>query len=113
MKGPRGRSSRGGPYQEPKPVEEILPAILRSVRPRASDPVVKLRQSWAEVVGEATARKSRVASCQDGEIVVEVASAALRQHLGVFLREEILESLRERHPELALNRLRCKVSGQF
>jgi len=80
---------------------------MRQLRPKKADPLAAVRAVWPELVGEATAKRSRLASLKDGELTVDVASAALRQHLSVFRREEILGALRE----IGVERLRCRVSG--
>lgn len=98
---------RGPPYREPEPVGEILPNVLKGLRPKAGDPLRAVCERWPGVVGEATARRARPVALKDGELTVEVASAALRQHLAVFRRAEILKAL----SESGVNRLRCRVSG--
>ncbi|MHC4449072.1 MAG: DciA family protein [Planctomycetota bacterium] len=103
----RSRPHRKQPYREPLPLDEIIPGLMRQLRPKKADPLTAVRAVWPELVGEATAKRSRLASLKDGELTVDVASAALRQHLSVFRREEILGALRE----IGVERLRCRVSG--
>ena len=100
---------RGGKkaYQEPKPISEIVPGLMRGIRPKADDPLVRVREIWPAVVGEASAKRCRLVALKDGELTVEVASAALRQDLSVFRKEAVLEGLRE----AGVERLRCRVSG--
>ena len=86
---------------------EIVPGVLRGLKPKASDPLLAVKELWPSVVGEPTARRCRLVALRDGELTVEVASAALRQHLAVFRRAEILEALAEN----GVKALRCRVSG--
>lgn len=97
-----------GPYQEPKPLHEIVPGVLRGLRPRGSNALSRVRELWPSVVGEAAARRCRPVLLKDGELTIEVPSAALRQHLAVFHRDEILRGL----AETGVKRLRCRVSSR-
>jgi hypothetical protein len=104
----RGAFGRpGAPYREPEPMADIVPGVLRGLRPKANDPLLEVRNLWPALVGEATARRCRLIALKDGELTIEVASAALRQHLSVFRRAEILRGL----AEAGVKRLRCRVSG--
>jgi hypothetical protein len=109
----RSRPRRGfrgpGGYREPAPLDEIVPGVLKGACRKASPGgLSKVRELWPGAVGEAAARRSRPLSLNDGELTIEVASAALRQHLSVFRRKEILEALRP----AGVSSLRCKVSGR-
>jgi len=99
------------PYREPVSMADVLKPVMRGIRPKRRDPTEKLRSVWASVVGEKTASRTRVAAVIDGEVVVEVSSAALRQHLGVFLCEEILQDLRAALPDARITGLKCRVVG--
>ena len=94
-------------------VGDILPKLMRYIKPRVSNGLKEVREAWPEVVGEAVARRSRVAAYHGGEIILEVASSALRQDLGVFRREQLLESLREALPDTPISGLKCRVGTGF
>ena len=104
---------RGRAYREPVPMADALRPLMRRIRPAKRAEVERVREVWPSVVGAAKAQRSRVAAWRDGEVLIEVSSAALRQHLSVFQREEILRGLRERLPELRIESLKCRVSGGF
>ena len=95
------------------PLADVLRPVLRGMRPAKQDAIDRVRRVWGTVVGDATARKSRLVSCRDGELLVEVPSAALRQHLSVFRREEVLAALQKRLPDLSIQSLKFRVSGGF
>jgi len=110
MAAKRRATGRGkGRYREPIPMDQILPGVLKGMRGTTADGLAKVRELWPGAVGEATAKRSRPVALKDGELTVEVASAALRQHLSVFRRQEILEAL----GPAGVNRLRCRVSGRL
>jgi hypothetical protein len=92
---------------------DLLRPVLRGMRPVKRDAADQIRSAWPAIVGEGAARRSRVVACRDGELLIEVSSAALRQHLSVFLREDILSGLRKHLPELEVDSLKCRVSGGF
>jgi len=104
---------RSRPYREPVPLADALRPLMRGIRPAKRAGVERVKEVWPAVVGAAAAKRTRVAACKDGELLIEVSSAALRQHLSVFQREEILRGLRERLPELSIESLKCRVSGGF
>ena len=90
---------------------ELLKPVMRGIRPPRRDPAEAVRAVWGSVVGEKTASRARVAAYREGELIVEVSSAALRQHLSVFRRDEILEGLRAALPETPISGLKCRVAG--
>lgn len=96
-------------YGQPKAVREVLAGVLRGLRVSAHGEAGRVRDVWPEVVGPATAAKTRVASLEDGTLVVEVASSALKHHLSTFLSGEILEALGKRLPGLAIRSIRYRV----
>ena len=108
-----GRGFRERPYQEPEAVGNLIPKLLKHMKPRASDSLKALREIWPGLVGEAVAKRSRVFSFHSGEIVLEVSSSALRQDLGTFRREELLKALREALPETPISGLKCRVGTGF
>ena len=92
-------------------MSEILKPVLRGMRPPRRDPTESVRGVWSAVVGEKIARRTRVCALRDGELVVDVSSAALRQHISVFNCEEILDALRQALPETRITGLKCRVAG--
>jgi len=108
------RSRRPGGYQEPAPLGDTVPAILRGLRQsagRARGPLQQVRDAWPEIVGEGIAVRTRIVAVDQGRIRVEVASAALKHDLATFRRPEILERLKERFPELRLRGLSFRVGA--
>lgn len=83
------------------------------MKPRANDGLKALRDAWPALVGEAVAKRSRIAAYHRGEIVLEVSSSALRQDLGIFRREQLLKSLQEALPETPISGLKCRVGTGF
>ncbi|MHC4953213.1 MAG: DciA family protein [Planctomycetota bacterium] len=109
----RKRKRARGPYREPAALADIVQPILRGMRPKKRDPAARIREVWESVVGAASAKRSRVAACRDGELVIDVSSAALRQHLAVFRHEEVVGALKKALPDVQIDRLKCRVSGGF
>lgn len=101
---------RGG-SREPKPLKETLSSLLREIRSLSGEkgPLGKARAAWADLVGAAAASRTRVAALENGSLLVEVASSALKQDLSTFRREELLKGLRERVPEARIETLRFRV----
>ena len=96
-------------YREPARIGDLLPGILRGLRPRRRALLESVRAAWPEIVGESVAGKSRVASLSEGVLRVELESAALKQHLSTFRNAEILEELKKRFPAAAFKGVRYVV----
>ena len=111
--GRAGRRVDRGPSREPELVGDILPKLMRHIKPRVNDGLKGLREVWPGLVGEAVAKRSRIAAYHGGEIILEVASSALRQDLGIFRREQLLETLREALPDTPISGLKCRVGTGF
>lgn len=100
-------------YREPEPVGDILPKLMRHMKPRRKEGLEAVREVWPRVVGEAVARRSRIVALERGKLTVEVASSALRQDLGVFRQEQLVESLKKELPETPISGLSCRVGTGF
>jgi hypothetical protein len=93
---------------DPVALSEILPGVLRQVRPR-KNPIDKIRKVWAEVVGPEAAPRTRPLALEQGVLQVEVASAALKHHLSTFRAEEVLEGLRLRLEKVRITQVRYRL----
>jgi hypothetical protein len=96
---------------EPAPIQEVLPALLRGIKGAASGPLGRLREAWGEVLGPEVAARTRVAAFIDGNVKVEVASAALKHDLATFRSADVLGALRERLPDLSVQRVSYRVAS--
>jgi hypothetical protein len=96
---------------EPAPIQELLPSIIRGLKGAAVGPMARLREAWAEILGREVATRTRVAAFADGEVRVEVASAALKHDLTAFRSAEVLGALRERLPDLGVRRVSYRVAA--
>jgi len=103
----------GRPRRRPDPqaLAEILPSVLRALKPKNRGHLEAFRTAWQEVVGKDSARRARVVSYANGTLVVEVASAAVKHHLATFRAAEILVELRRRVPAAGLRAIRYRVGS--
>lgn len=90
-------------------MQDVIPGVLRGILRDQKGPVGRVRAVWAQLVGEATARRTRVAAVEGGVLVVEVSSAALKHHLKTFGSDDLLERLHERLPDLRIRTVRYRV----
>ncbi len=95
---------------DPAPIGELLPAVLRSLR-GAAGPVDRLRKAWGDVVGPVVASRTRVAGIENGQVRVEVASAALKHDLSTFRQPEIVKGLTERLPDLGIRGVSYRLAA--
>jgi predicted nucleic acid-binding Zn ribbon protein len=98
-------------YIEPSPLKEVLPGVLRGLKPSKASPVGRVRAVWAEVVGPEAASRTHVASLESGILQVQVSSAALKHHLSTFQAEEVLRRLRERLGGPVVRSVRYRVGS--
>ena len=96
---------------DPQAVTEILPGVLRELRPKNRGNLDAFRAAWEEVVGGESARRARVVAYGNGTLVVEVASAAVKHHLATFRAAEILAELGRRVPRAGLRAIRYRVGS--
>ncbi len=94
----------------PTPIHELLPAVLRSLKGPAG-PVERVRKAWGEVVGPLVASRTRVAAVENGQVRVEVASAALKHDLATFRQPEVVKGLKERLPEMGIRGVSYRVAA--
>ena len=93
---------------EPTPIHDVLPSILRGLRGPSSGPLERARKAWAEIVGPVAASRTRVRSLENGQLSVEVGSAALKHDLSTFRQADVLRGLgrqSNRETSLAVARL--------
>jgi hypothetical protein len=97
------------PYREPTKIRDLLPGVLRGLKPRHRSLLKSVRAVWPEIVGGKVAARSRVASLSDGVLRIELESAALKQHLATFKNVEILEEIKKRFPRAAFSGIRYAI----
>ena len=66
---------------------------------------------WPEVVGPRVAERARAVAFRDGELVVEVDSAAWMSEL-TYLKRKILKDLNDRLADRPVRDLRLKPAGE-
>jgi predicted nucleic acid-binding Zn ribbon protein len=82
------------PGDPPRPLGEILKAVLRRKRVREKGRYSALVAAWEDIVGEGVASRTHIGSFDDGELVVQVDSAALLHELNSFMKDQLLAGLR-------------------
>jgi predicted nucleic acid-binding Zn ribbon protein len=98
-------------YIEPSPLKEVLPGVLRGLKPSKSSPVGRVRAVWPDVVGPAAASRTHVTSLESGVLQVQVSSAALKHQLSTFQADEVLSKLRERLGGPVVRSVRYRVGS--
>jgi predicted nucleic acid-binding Zn ribbon protein len=78
---------------DPRRVGDFLQGILRSANPRRRGGLYELTEAWSRAAGPEVARRSRIVELKRDVLTVSVESAALRQELETFRKEEILRRL--------------------
>ena len=95
-------------YIRPTALKDIVPEVLRGLKPRRRDMEVVV-SAWEEVVGAQTAARTRVVRFVGGVVTLEVASSALKHDLLTFRKNQLLDGLRERLSGVDIRDLKCRV----
>jgi hypothetical protein len=95
---------------DPTPIGELLPAVLRGIKGPPGH-LERVRKAWGEIVGPLVASRTRVAGVENGQVRVEVASAALKHDLATFRQPEVLKGLQERLPEMGIRGVSYRVAA--
>jgi predicted nucleic acid-binding Zn ribbon protein len=81
--------------KKPRLIGEVLAELLHQYglndRVKEFDAV----NSWAEVVGEDIARRTKAANVRDGALIVEVSNSTWRNEL-FYLKADIIEKINQR-----------------
>jgi len=96
---------------DPSVIGDLIPSVLKGLRGPGGEKMARARAAWAEVVGSAVARRTRLVDASQGLLQVVVASAALKHDLATFRREAVLEGLQSRLPDMALKGVRYRVGA--
>jgi hypothetical protein len=96
---------------DPSPLSELLPGVLRGLMGARGWGIEKVRAAWGDLVGPAIAKRTRVKALEQGQVRVEVASAALKHDLATFRRPALLKGLQARLPELSIRALTFRVGS--
>ncbi len=73
-------------------VGEILPTLIRRLRPSGEEDTVRLLALWEEAVGAETARHARPAAFRGARLVVHVSNSSWLHHLHLR-RAELIEAI--------------------
>ncbi len=94
----------------PRPIGDLMAQVLRAASPRRRE-LEGLAEAWSRAAGPDVARRSRPIGLRGGELTVGFESAALRQEVECFRKEEILRALRRAWTESRIAKLRCVIRG--
>ena len=94
--------------RQPRSIGNVLSSVVLSKRYACVETSQQLEQVWAELVGPATAARSRAVGVKRGQFEIVVAHSALAQKLS-FERLKLLAGLRAALPDTKINGLKFKV----
>lgn len=95
--------------REPRSIADVLTELeaLRGYNKKNSRE--QLREAWADVAGEFAAQ-SRALQVRSGVLHVAVSNPAVLDELNNFRKNALLNSLRDKHPQLRLRNVKFKLS---
>jgi hypothetical protein len=94
--------------KQPEPVAALMASIVRAAVPKRKE-ASALDVAWAKAAGYQTARRSRPTGLKNGELTVAFETAALRQEVECWRKEEILAKLGDAYPEARIAKLKCVI----
>jgi predicted nucleic acid-binding Zn ribbon protein len=95
--------------QGPELLGEILSRLFTARGWGRKQERLRYEQAWAEAVGEANAKKTRVAALRRGVFEVLVGNAVLLQELAHYHKRRLLEQLRKRLPGTTIHDIRFRA----
>ncbi len=96
---------------ETRRVGDLLAGILRDANPRKRGGLFELTEAWTRAAGPDVARQSRLVSFHRDVLTVSVESAALRQEIETYRKEEILAGLNRELAGRRIAKLKCVLRG--
>ena len=92
----------------PEPVAALMASIVKAAAPKRKE-ATALDAAWEKAAGRDTARRSRPTGLKNGELTVAFETAALRQEVECWRKEEILAKLGDAYPEARIAKLKCVI----
>ncbi|NGX61286.1 MAG: hypothetical protein K940chlam9_00769 [Chlamydiae bacterium] len=87
-----------GPLPTARPIQKLLPSILRSISHRYQDRPEMILVAWPEVIGSHLASMTEAVSFHDGVLHVRVRNSTLYSLLTQVEKPRILQNLRQKFP---------------
>jgi hypothetical protein len=95
-----------------RPLGELIAEFLKTVAGPKRRELEDLNEAWVRAAGPDVARRSWPVSLgRGGQLTVRFESAALREEVQAFRKEEILAKLREAFPARRIAALKCVMGG--
>lgn len=94
--------------KQPDAVGPLMASIVKAAAPKRKESTL-LDLAWAKAAGYDTARRSRPTGLKNGELTVAFETAALRQEVECWRKEEILAKLGDAYPEGRIAKLKCVI----
>jgi predicted nucleic acid-binding Zn ribbon protein len=98
-------------HKAPQPIGAAMQPLLDRLDREGHFAIVRLAKAWPDIVGEAIARRTEIASLKFHTAVVKVSGAMWIQELNL-MKSQILERVRERVGDDAVRELRF-VQGRL
>lgn len=94
-----------------RPMREIVRALLEQTGIKARQQINDVQDAWIRSVPSHVAANTRVIGLRNQVLTVLVGSATLKQEIDSFMRDHILERLRQNLPDRRINRLRLTLAN--
>ena len=92
-------------------IGDILPRVFKNLGLDEKVEEGKLLDAWAEIVGEAVAKRSRPHGVKRGTLVVGVENNVWMQEIR-FHQTEIIERIKRRFPKLNVKEIRLELERE-
>ena len=92
----------------PDGVAGLMASIVKAAAPTRKE-TSALDVAWSKAAGYDTARRSRPTGLKNGELTVAFETAALRQEVECWRKEEIIAKLGTAYPEGRIAKLKCVI----
>lgn len=100
-----GESAPFGVGRDPRPLEQVIGSLTEELGWQDRLEEAAVLENWAELVGEATAERSRPVALAEGVLTVACDSTAWAAQLRL-LRSELVSRIAERYPRAGVETIR-------
>ncbi len=105
----RTKRAYDGTQSTLKPLEGVLPHVLRKMEGLALSRNDQVLSDWPLIVGPQIAKMTSPVSCKEGVLRVKVANSSLYALLVTREKKRLLDVLRQRHPYASLNNIQFQL----
>lgn len=89
-------------YPAGRPIQDLLPAFLKTIEHVKNDKRLQLEEVWAELIGEKMVPFTKIQSLHEGVLFVQVSSPTVLNLLVLKEKPRLIKALQAKLPHLQI-----------